>query len=91
MIASHPAMTWARMHLERCAGCNYRSETDKLLGYRVNAAKPEAVWLDEKLAATQRRLIRATQCRQYVSACAGFQAHACQLDVGYQAATLVSI
>ena len=34
-------------------------ETDKILGYAVNAAKPEVVWVDEKYAAIQAGLDRA--------------------------------
>lgn len=57
MIASHPRYDMgADASGAGVPGVITDPETDKLLGYRVNAAKPEAVWLDEKLAATQKAL-----------------------------------
>ncbi len=41
------------------SGIVTEQDTEKVIGYSVNAAKPEIVWLDEKNAATQSSLDRA--------------------------------
>ncbi len=60
MIASHPRYDMgATAAGAGAAGVITDPRTDKILGYRVNAGKPEVVWLDEKYAATQTSLDRA--------------------------------
>jgi dipeptidyl aminopeptidase/acylaminoacyl peptidase len=57
MIASHPKYDMgAAANGSRVAGVITDPITDKVLGYAVNAAKPERVWIDERYAAIQRNL-----------------------------------
>jgi dipeptidyl aminopeptidase/acylaminoacyl peptidase len=57
MIASHPKYDMgATADGGGAAGVITDRVTDKILGYAVNAAKPERVWVDEKYAAIQRNL-----------------------------------
>jgi dipeptidyl aminopeptidase/acylaminoacyl peptidase len=57
MIASHPKYDMgASADGGGTAGVITDPVTDKILGYAVNAAKPERVWIDEKYAAIQRNL-----------------------------------
>jgi dipeptidyl aminopeptidase/acylaminoacyl peptidase len=57
MIASHPRFDMgAAADGSSVSGVISDPINDKVLGYAVNAAKPERVWVDEKYAATQRNL-----------------------------------
>jgi len=57
MIASHPKYDMgAAADGSRVPGVITDPITDKVLGYAVNAAKPERVWIDEGYAAIQRNL-----------------------------------
>ena len=57
LIAQHPRFDMgAAADGSGVPGVIRDPRTDKILGYRVAAAKPEVVWLDEKYAATQRNL-----------------------------------
>ncbi len=57
LIAQHPRYDMgAAADGSSVPGVITDSKTDKILGYRVAAAKPEVVWLDEKYAAIQRNL-----------------------------------
>ncbi len=57
LIAQHPIFDMGADALAGAvAGVITDPDTDKLLGYAVNASKPERVWLDEKYAATQATL-----------------------------------
>jgi dipeptidyl aminopeptidase/acylaminoacyl peptidase len=57
MIASHPKYDMgAAADGSGVAGVITDPITDKVLGYSVNAAKPERVWIDERYATTQRTL-----------------------------------
>jgi dipeptidyl aminopeptidase/acylaminoacyl peptidase len=57
MIASHPKFDMgASADGNRVSGVITDPITDKVLGYAVDAAKPERVWVDERYAATQRIL-----------------------------------
>lgn len=57
LIAQHPRFDMgAAADGSSLPGVITDSKTDKILGYRVAAAKPEVVWLDEKYAAIQRNL-----------------------------------
>jgi dipeptidyl aminopeptidase/acylaminoacyl peptidase len=59
LIAQHPRYDMGATPLgERVAGVTTEPETDRILGYAVNAAKPEVVWLDPKYAAIQAALDR---------------------------------
>ncbi|MBL8519302.1 MAG: S9 family peptidase, partial [Betaproteobacteria bacterium] len=59
LIASHPRFDMgANAAGDRVSGVVIDSETDKLLGYRVQADKPLTTWLDEKYAKTQAALDR---------------------------------
>jgi dipeptidyl aminopeptidase/acylaminoacyl peptidase len=60
LIASHPRYDMgATAGGGRVAGVVVDPDTERLLGYRVNAGKPEVIWLDEKYAATQAALDQA--------------------------------
>lgn len=57
MLASHPRYDMgADAQGTRVAGVSIDPETNKLLGYRVEADKPEIVWTDESRAKTQQML-----------------------------------
>jgi len=57
LIAQHPRYDMgAAADGSGAPGVITDSKTDKILGYRVAAAKPEVVWLDEKYASIQRNL-----------------------------------
>jgi dipeptidyl aminopeptidase/acylaminoacyl peptidase len=59
VIAQHPRFDMgADATGDRVAGVITEPETDRILGYSVAAAKPEAVWLDPKYAALQAALDR---------------------------------
>ncbi|HEX4857753.1 MAG TPA: hypothetical protein VFV17_01965, partial [Usitatibacteraceae bacterium] len=56
-IAAHPRYDMgATLQGERIGGVVTDPDTDRLLGYSVNAGKPEVVWLDKDYAATQAAL-----------------------------------
>ncbi len=60
LIAQHPRYDMgASADGDTVAGVIVDADTEKLLGYSVNAAKPETVWLDEKYAAIQKNLDQA--------------------------------
>lgn len=60
LIAAHPRFDMgAAADGSGVPGVITDPRTDRILGYRVNAGKPEVVWLDEKYAATQAALDRA--------------------------------
>ena len=60
MIASHPRYDMgANSQGEGVAGVLVDPTNDKIMGYRVEADKPETVWIDEARAKTQ-RIIDAT-------------------------------
>lgn len=55
MIASHPRYDMgADSQGERISGVLVSAKDDKIIGYRVDADKPETVWIDEDRAKTQR-------------------------------------
>ncbi|MBL8512673.1 MAG: S9 family peptidase [Betaproteobacteria bacterium] len=57
LIAAHPRFDMgADASGDRVAGVITEPETDKLIGYAVDAGKPEVVWLDEKNAGIQKAL-----------------------------------
>lgn len=59
LIAQHPRYDMgAAANGERVAGVIMGPAEDRILGYAVNAAKPEFVWLDPKYAALQAALDR---------------------------------
>ena len=59
LIAQHPRYDMgADASGQRVSGVITQPQTDKILGYSVNAAKPERVWLDPKYAAIQAALDR---------------------------------
>lgn len=59
LIAQHPRYDMGANALgQRVAGVITEPRTDRILGYAVNGAKPEAVWLDAKYAAIQAALDR---------------------------------
>jgi len=60
LIAQHPRYDMgAAADGSTVYGVEIEDETERLIGYSVNAAKPEVVWLDEKYAAIQRNLDQA--------------------------------
>ncbi len=60
LIAQHPRYDMgAGPDGDSVPGVILDADTEKLLGYSVDAAKPETVWLDEKYAAIQRNLDQA--------------------------------
>lgn len=60
LVAQHPRYDMgATVNGARTSGAILDPETDRLLGYRVQAEKPETVWIDEKEARTQVVLDRA--------------------------------
>ncbi len=60
LVAQHPRYDMgAESGGQRTSGAILEPETDRLLGYRVRAEKPETVWIDEKEARTQAVLDRA--------------------------------
>ena len=57
LIAQHPRYDMgAAADGSSVSGVEVEADTERLIGYSVNAAKPEVVWLDEKYAAIQRNL-----------------------------------
>ncbi len=59
LIAQHPRYDMgAAANGDRVSGVITQPRTDKILGYAVNGAKPEVVWLDPKNAAIQAALDR---------------------------------
>ncbi len=57
MLAAHPRYDMgADAQGSRVPGVNLDPETGKLLGYRVEADKPEVTWVDESRARTQRMI-----------------------------------
>lgn len=60
LIASHPRYDMgANAAGDSVAGVVLDPDSEKPIGFRVNAGKPEVVWLDEKYAATQAMLDKA--------------------------------
>ena len=60
IIAQHPRFDMgATVQGDGAAGAVTEPDTDRLLGYTVNAEKPQTVWIDEKEAKTQATVDRA--------------------------------
>ena len=60
LLAQHPRYDMgASADGQSVSGVVIDSETEKMLGFAVNAAKPEITWVDEKYAAIQNSLDRA--------------------------------